>query len=615
MSVAPPPNDPLVGQGPQPEVAHHESIHELLEYLRLRPNSQFNAAQLAERFGIGQTFAEQVLQRIHDPLGSSDTRRLRIDWAAVQAFFASLLTWFDRLFAKPVRFVAVSSLFAVSLGIACTLVLKATLDPGLRGPVIITTDSIIALTVIAIHMVGYLRLGMVRYALYGTGAMYLAVGAPSTIYSVITTKDDVFTRLLAGSAMLLLMMLFAFFYALISCMMALIGGWVHHRQQEADELHMDRQELLARYFELENRLPTAVESRSDTGWSTRKGIQWLRRNPVLASIIGATILTLPSVFTGPPVAARSGRQELELTFLAVGSIVSIVSFAFLGFVAFLAGKPLRAALVGLVFNVTGGLVGLLPGGNTSVLLKTQPGAWIAFPAGAFITVLFTTLCGLGAKIQQSATDRLRLNRNEAAAIVAEMVRIHWRLGAVTNEITVMVVDAAKSSQMKMEADPMLVEFSFREYQEWILETSAELGGRVHSTAGDGAVVAFSAPENAVSAACRLQADIDRFNREQSRLKTPFRLRIGLHRGNIAGDLDDVVFTEVIDIAAHVEGAAPVGGVAITRPVAERIVPREMVPLARRIDGHEVFFLLDPSAQHEHQRPIGTRDVVSSAGVS
>ena len=219
--------------------------------------------------------------------------------------------------------------------------------------------------------------------------------------------------------------------------------------------------------------------------------------------------------------------------------------------------------------------------------------WVSFSIASFGYLIVTLFGYLGGIVQRRAAEELSLAQNDPASILAEMVRIQWRLSDRTNMVCVMVVDAAKSSEMKSFADPLAVEYSFREYQTLLEDLSKHLDGRVHSTAGDGAVIAFNSAEAAFTAAKRIQTDIERFNREDNRLQLPFRLRVGLHLGEVVGDLDEVEFTEVIDIAAHVQAAAPVGGIAVTERVAEHLDADEFVPLARQVDGQNVLLALNP----------------------
>jgi class 3 adenylate cyclase len=201
---------------------------------------------------------------------------------------------------------------------------------------------------------------------------------------------------------------------------------------------------------------------------------------------------------------------------------------------------------------------------------------------------------LGAVVQSRAIKETNLQRNDQATLLAEMVRIQWKLSNEVATMCVMVVDAAKSSEMKADADPLAVEYVFREYQEWIEAISVQRGGRVHSTAGDGAVVAFNSSGLALSAARKIQTDVFQFNKDVNRLSQPFRLRIGLHSGEIAGDIHQVQFTEVIDIAAHIESVCPVGGIAVTDEVAQSLPEEPFIALNNVVDGHKVLLVANPT---------------------
>jgi class 3 adenylate cyclase len=181
-----------------------------------------------------------------------------------------------------------------------------------------------------------------------------------------------------------------------------------------------------------------------------------------------------------------------------------------------------------------------------------------------------------------------LAKDDAATLMAELLQIQYALSEDQAEVCVLVVDAAKSSMMKATIDPLIVEYSFRAYQAWIVTVCARHAGRVYTSTGDGAIVAFGTCGEALFAAYELQEDVARFNREENRLKSPFLLRIGLHVGAVVAGLEKVEFTQVIDIAAHVEHVAPIGGVALTDAVVQRLAGYHFDPLLDDVDGHRVL---------------------------
>jgi hypothetical protein len=55
------------------------------------------------------------------------------------------------------------------------------------------------------------------------------------------------------------------------------------------------------------------------------------------------------------------------------------------------------------------------------------------------------------------------------------------------------------------------------------------------------------------------------------------------------DLDKVQFTHVIDVAAHVEKASPIGGMAITEQVWKALgEPEDFACLGTEIDGFQIY---------------------------
>lgn len=275
--------------------------------------------------------------------------------------------------------------------------------------------------------------------------------------------------------------------------------------------------------------------------------------------------------------------QSEIALGGPGATLALIPMA-AGLVGFFSVEGAVAVLAGVLFAIgfgTPDLVGLTS--SLPVGLVNPLGLWLLSGIGALA----------GSLVAQGARGRhvreLRAMGNAASAI-AEVIRIQWRMEAVPSNVCVMSVDVAGSSQMKMDAAPLLAEYSFREYQRYVAEIVEAHQGRIHSTAGDGVVAAFDSCRKATAAAREIQSGLCRFNNESNRLRMPFRLRIGLHMDSVAGDLRDVEFSRVIDVAAHVEGVAPVGGVAVTEPVAKRLLGERLDPAPTPVDGIPVYHL-------------------------
>ncbi|MCH8274363.1 MAG: adenylate/guanylate cyclase domain-containing protein, partial [Armatimonadetes bacterium] len=175
-----------------------------------------------------------------------------------------------------------------------------------------------------------------------------------------------------------------------------------------------------------------------------------------------------------------------------------------------------------------------------------------------------------------------------------IVRLQQVLQTGAADLCVMSVDVVKSILMKEGADRYEVEVSFRAFQEFIERNVRRHGGSIHSTAGDGAVAEFHGVPEAFACARAIQSRLPDFNARENRLRLPFQVRVGLHSGRVHGGLDEVVFTRVIDIAAHIEKAAPGGGIALSDAVTGQLPGEQFTRLAEQIDDQNVFLALHPA---------------------
>lgn len=91
------------------------------------------------------------------------------------------------------------------------------------------------------------------------------------------------------------------------------------------------------------------------------------------------------------------------------------------------------------------------------------------------------------------------------------------------------------------------------------------GGHVVKTQGDGFMIAFADPENAV----RFAADVQRALAENSQRWQAIRVRIGVHMGTSVRRGDDLFGLDVA-MAARVAGQADGGEILVSEPVAEAV---------------------------------------------
>jgi len=170
--------------------------------------------------------------------------------------------------------------------------------------------------------------------------------------------------------------------------------------------------------------------------------------------------------------------------------------------------------------------------------------------------------------------RLRFQHDPEARrkeLLRQLIELQDELRVGERTLTFLSVDIVESTGIKAECEPLAAEYSFGEYSRYACRIAQQFGGSLHSAAGDGLLFAFDHPQHAFLAAKRIQAGMIEFNAHLNRTNRPFRLRCGIHTGQvvtpIGGDPSSVNYSHVIDVAAHLQKAAPPGGVAVSRDAA------------------------------------------------
>jgi len=503
---------------------------------------------------------------------------------------------FERSLDRPFAFVASSTVVVVAVAVLMNK-LEAR-SPNLRVGMLSAFD-IASLTVLCavgvLHMIFYFRRGMVRWPLLGA-ATVSTIGAVALTFMA-DNDDGMMGRVLIFFAMCILAALVGSLYAGVGVVFALIGGWARTREEAARERSMSRQDLLERYFELQQRFRQSAGERPRAWFEDSLPAQYFRRHPWASIFVPGLALTAIAMllsFSDMPSVRAVIPSTGQVVFALMKVVVTMASFVQSAFIGLFSGSVGKAIRNVFLLNLVSYAATFLPIGifGPAWALKTENIVLAAFSAA--LAMVLAGFAGLGAEVLQRNLRERSLENNDTATILSEMLRIQWRLQDQLREVCVMVVDAAKSSQMKADADPLEVEYSFREYQDWLRKIAESHNGSVISTAGDGAVCSFTNCPDALRAAQRVQTDLPRFNRDQNRLTTPFRLRIGLHAGEVAANLNEVEFTAVIDIAAHVQDVAPIGGIAVSESVLRHFEEDEFLPIAKVVDGQRVFLAINPT---------------------
>jgi class 3 adenylate cyclase len=155
------------------------------------------------------------------------------------------------------------------------------------------------------------------------------------------------------------------------------------------------------------------------------------------------------------------------------------------------------------------------------------------------------------------------------------------------------VDVVDSSEMKRNAPDLAVEYSFRQFHQWVEGIVRAEGGDLQSAAGDGVMCVFPTNGAALRAARQLQERIEPFNAACNRLPIAFRIRCGASAGAVAieeglplGHLQSTV----IDRAAALQKRAAPGDITVSSELADAAL-QELGTLSRLpepINGEPAF---------------------------
>lgn len=509
---------------------------------------------------------------------------------AVRRILADAGTFWSRLSASVPGFVGATTFIA-----SVTWVLTATPDRA-PGPWA-ALATVAVLSCAALHYAVYYTHGMVRWALFGGLTCWL-VASPVMMINFWARNQESPALFVQMFVIGLVAFMLVSIHTVFGSIAAVLGGYSRMRRAESLEQNLTRQQLLERLFEVQKRLENASDLPDrPAGLAGWPAVQAFQRHPYLYSgLIGLLFGWLGMGLVALATGGRFDPVALQAPLvLGISLFVNLATILFVAAIGFFAGGLRRGIAANLIFysgTVAPGYLLVALGVDLAEEMISISSLLII----AIFVVVISAFASMGARVEERAARDHRLRHSDKRTLLAEKVRLEWLLSPrAARTVCVMVVDAAKSSLMKArEPDPYVVEWTFREYQRFIEQVAARHAGTVHSTAGDGAVVAFHRARDAFAAARQIQSEVSEFNRTVNRLKLPFRLRIGLHQGEIVGELSKVEYTAVIDIAAHIEGVAPVGGIALTEAVARDLEGEPLAELKDAVDGYHVYVALNPT---------------------
>lgn len=548
------------------------------------------ARDLAQRFGLSEAFVREVQEAIFDrredvdalaSLGDRVRKFSRGVRALVRDVGRAVAKIWCRLTDQPLRFVLVSGLvfLVVYFASAPFFVLRTIALDGAVG--------VFFVLVFASHLLCFARHGTIKVPLVAAATL-----APGLLAFGLTLPLAPQAERLPVHQIAILALGLTAFYASVGAAAAVLGGLVKMRREARREAKISRQEQLDRLFELERRFQEIVETSGSSGFA----LGWVSNMrrwagfPLAAFLAGAGFGVLRVLLVGGVQALHLERNTVMIMFQMLLVILGLAAFTTVGYLAGGVRKSIAALLIAFCGFALSMAIPIGAFGPDTLLNFFRSGNALYFIAALGVLGVLT---GVASRVENQSMRAERLLNSDPVALYSEVLRLQWKLRPASLATCVVVVDVAGSTSMKMDSDPLKIEYSFRAYQDLVSQIAADYGGTVVSRAGDGAVVSFPECSAAVRAARAIQSAMPEFNQTKNVLDHRFRVRIGLHSGQTTAGLEEVPFNELIDIAAHVERVSPVGGIALTEEVAKQVPEEPTAALQDAVDGHGVRIILNP----------------------
>jgi beta-N-acetylhexosaminidase len=131
--------------------------------------------------------------------------------------------------------------------------------------------------------------------------------------------------------------------------------------------------------------------------------------------------------------------------------------------------------------------------------------------------------------------------------------------------TILNIDVIESSKLKLNESEENIIFTFNEFHKFLERIVTSSHGNVLARMGDGGLYIFSNADDCISAAIKIQNELDEFNRTLNKLHKNIRIRIGIDTGKFLFDETQdrgKIFAKVIDASTRAQENSP-GNIVIT----------------------------------------------------
>ena len=134
-------------------------------------------------------------------------------------------------------------------------------------------------------------------------------------------------------------------------------------------------------------------------------------------------------------------------------------------------------------------------------------------------------------------------------------------------VVVMFTDICDSTALNEQLGDEAWHDVLARYRELVRTVITQRGGSEIATAGDGFLICFDSPAEAVLASVDIQRALAEARAEDDSVPST---RIGLHAGDVVDDGSDVL-GHVVNLASRVSSAAEPNEILVTEPVADQLV--------------------------------------------
>lgn len=572
---------------PEPAAIDWESVVSFLNQADLK---QVSAQDLCDRFNVPKPVAEAILFKALRGEGLRQKRSREFDWNRIRRRLIPIQEGLKRLSQNPLVFLTVTSLAGGLWFLLIHEIRRMGFPEGHPARLPLGVTSIVGSLAMVIYQFAFLfQRAKSRIALLGTGIFSATAVITGVIWWVAARIGKGMSLFDFGAGIFIAIfvgLVLGAIYSACAITTVCVAIFLTDREEQSRATKLNRKELLAYYFSLRKRL----ESGETIIVESSQFLEKLRSQSVRLAWITGLAYGLAGVVLSVVFGIRTDGTGNSGTIQIVGGsllgLMGLLSFIWVCLLAFAEIRMRQVLKVVGIFLLASSLPLAIPLGEFGpVYLWSHLGTVVG---SGIVMLLLAGFTHLGSTFYFAAENVKKRELGDTATLLAEMVVVQRRLAEGGTTIAVMVVDIVKSRDLKAGEDPLTVEHCFAQFHQWVRQVARDHSGRILSTAGDNAILTFQRASDGVTAARRMQREIAWFNQTHNRLKGEFAVRIGLHAGDVVADVHDVEYADVIDVAAHSEKGAPVGGIVAT----EAFIALHQDPGAERtenmVDGWRLY---------------------------